>query len=246
MIALVLLAAGVLTLAVGVALMVAGGRAGSEPAATGHGDWADGEPSRARPGVVVGALLATLGVVLGGSGAVVLVVSPGGSGERVVAADDRADSTAMKPRASTTAETPSTSEITTTTQTTTITQSIESPSASEGNPRGSGDLGLSTPITRPSCDGRGIVVLHSAVTPGSYESEIRTALANNPGAKYLRTDQSCPSLRQTGDNGNIIYAVYRDSGYTRAEVCADVAVAPGGAYGRWLDTTRDPSQLVTC
>lgn len=246
MIALILLAAGVLTLVAGIALMVAGGRAGSEPAVTGYADWADAGPGRTRPGVVVGALLATLGVVLGGSGVVVLATNSGGGAERVVAADDRADSTPMTPWTSTTGETASTSEIATATQTTTITQSAEAPAAPQENTGGSGDLGLSTPITRPSCDGRGIVVLYSAVTPGAYESEIRTALANNPGAKYLRTDQSCPSLRQRDDNGNIIYAVYRDSGYTRAEVCADVAVAPGGAYGRWLDTTSDPSQLVTC
>lgn len=124
--------------------------------------------------------------------------------------------------------------------------SSESSDSSGGDARGSGDLGLPTPITRPSCDGRGIVVLYSAVTPGAYESEIRTALADNPGSKYLRTDQSCPSLRPRDDNGNVIYAVYRESGYTRSEVCADVASAPGGAYGRWLDTTSDPSELVTC
>lgn len=109
-----------------------------------------------------------------------------------------------------------------------------------------GDLGLATPMTRPSCDGRGIVVLYSAVTPGAYESEVRSALASNPGARYLRTDQACPSLRQRDENGNVIYAVYRESGYSRAELCADVAAAPAGAYGRWLDTTSDPTVLVSC
>ena len=112
--------------------------------------------------------------------------------------------------------------------------------------RPDGDLGLPTPMTRPSCDGRGIVVLYSAVTPGAYESEIRSALASNPGARYLRTDRACPSLRQRDENGNVIYAVYRDSGYSRAELCADVASAPAGAYGRWLDTTSDPTVLVSC
>lgn len=112
--------------------------------------------------------------------------------------------------------------------------------------RPDGDLGLATPMTRPSCDGRGIVVLYSAVTPGAYESEIRSALASHPGARYLRTDQACPSLRQRDENGNVIYAVYRESGYTRSELCADVATAPAGAYGRWLDTTSDPTVLVSC
>ncbi|WP_241726948.1 hypothetical protein [Dietzia sp. SLG310A2-38A2] len=117
---------------------------------------------------------------------------------------------------------------------------------SEGGSRPYGDLGLAIPMTRPSCDGRGIVVLYSAVLPGAYESEIRTALASNPGARYLRTDQACPSLRQRDENGNVIYAVYRESGYSRAELCADVVTAPAGAYGRWLDTTSDPTVLVSC
>lgn len=109
-----------------------------------------------------------------------------------------------------------------------------------------GDLGLDTPMSRPSCDGRGIVVLYSAVTPGAYSQEIASALARNPGASYLRTDMACPSLRPRDENGNVIYAVYRASGYTRQELCADVRAAGPPAYGRWLDTTSDPSVLVTC
>lgn len=115
-----------------------------------------------------------------------------------------------------------------------------------GADSGGGDLGLSTPMTRPSCDGRGIVVLYSAVTPGAYAQEISSALAQYPGASYLRTDMSCPSLRQRDENGNVIYAVYLPSGYTTAEICADVRAAGPPAYGRWLDLTSDPSQLITC
>lgn len=111
---------------------------------------------------------------------------------------------------------------------------------------GGGDLGLSVSMTRPACDGRGIVVLYSAVTPGAYAQEISSALAQYPGASYLRTDQACPSLRQRDENGNVIYAVYRPSGYSKSELCADVRAAGGAAYGRWLDTTSDPTQLVTC
>ena len=114
------------------------------------------------------------------------------------------------------------------------------------SPEATGDLGLPTPMTRPACDGRGIVVLYSAVTPGAYAQEIATALAANPGASYLRTDMACPSLRARDENGNVIYAVYRPSGYSRQELCADVRAEGPPAYGRWLDTTSDPSQLVTC
>jgi hypothetical protein len=116
----------------------------------------------------------------------------------------------------------------------------------EGQPQTQGDLGLSTPLSRPACDGRGIVVLYSAVTPGAYAQEVGAALQRYPGASYLRTDMACPSLRQRDENGNVIYAVYRPSGYSRSELCADVRAAGGSAYGRWLDTTSDPTQLVTC
>ncbi|UVE95074.1 hypothetical protein [Dietzia sp. B32] len=109
-----------------------------------------------------------------------------------------------------------------------------------------GDLGLSTPMTRPLCDGRGIVVLYSAVTPGAYAQEISSALATYPGSSYLRTDMACPSLRPRDENGNVIYAVYQPSGYTRQELCGDVRAAGPPAYGRWLDTTSDPSALVSC
>lgn len=109
-----------------------------------------------------------------------------------------------------------------------------------------GDLGLVTPVSRPQCDGRGVVILYSAVTPGAYAEEISTALARFPGASYLRTDLACPSLRPRAENGNVIYAVYQPSGYTREELCADVRAAGPPAYGRWLDTTSDPSVLVTC
>ena len=109
-----------------------------------------------------------------------------------------------------------------------------------------GDLGLGIPMSRPACDGRGIVVLYSAVTPGAYAQEIAAALAQNPGASYLRTDMACPSLRARDENGNVIYAVYRSSGYSRQELCADVRAVGPPAYGRWLDTTSDPSVLVTC
>ncbi|MGX1769702.1 serine/threonine protein kinase [Dietzia sp. NPDC055343] len=109
-----------------------------------------------------------------------------------------------------------------------------------------GDLGLPIPMTRPACDGRGIVVLYSAVTPGDYAQEIASALEQYPGASYLRTDMACPSLRQRDENGNVIYAVYRPSGYSKQELCSDVRSAGSTAYGRWLDTTSDPSVLVTC
>lgn len=109
-----------------------------------------------------------------------------------------------------------------------------------------GDLGLSVPQTKPACDGSGIVVLHSATDPAQYVEEISSALAAHPGASYLRTDSSCPSLRQQSVEGNPIYAVYVAGGRTTSELCASVQREGGDAYGKWLDQTSDPTQIVPC
>ena len=113
-------------------------------------------------------------------------------------------------------------------------------------PMTSGDLGLPRPMSRPTCDGQGIVILGSVTTPGQYAAGVQKLLAAHPGALYLRTDQTCPSLRAATDEGNPIYAVYRLAGDTHAEVCAAVRSAGGDAYGKWLDYTTDPSVRVTC
>ena len=109
-----------------------------------------------------------------------------------------------------------------------------------------GDLGLSVPMTRPACDGTGIVLLFASVTPGAYAAEIQQALNEFPGSSYLRTDQSCPSLHQATDSGDPIYAVYRVAGHDQAEVCSAVAAAGGSAYGKWLDNTSDPDSDIAC
>ena len=125
---------------------------------------------------------------------------------------------------------------------------VTTPAAGDpGIPRGrstAGDLGLSVPMTRPACDGTGVVFLFAAVTPGAYAGEIQYALDKFPGSRYLRTDQACSSLYQSSDDGNPIYAVYRPAGSTSATLCAAVAAAGGDAYGKWLDNSTDPSQHV--
>jgi serine/threonine-protein kinase len=109
--------------------------------------------------------------------------------------------------------------------------------------RPSGDLGLSTPMSRPACDGTGIVVLGNATNPGSYPADVQRLLNEYPGASYLRTDQACPSLRQSL-NGNPIYAVYRVAGGTEADICAAVRAAGGETYGKWLDRSGDPNSYI--
>ncbi len=137
-------------------------------------------------------------------------------------------------------EAPSQSYATTTRTTTTTATTPSRPDASRVA------LNVSKPITQPACDGMGIVVLRNAVTPGKYDAEIQRGLDDFPDASYLRTDHSCPSLRQVSDEGTPIYAVYRPAGRTQAEVCAAVRRAGGDAYGKWLDTVTDPRTLMTC
>ncbi|WFN93726.1 serine/threonine-protein kinase [Gordonia sihwensis] len=98
---------------------------------------------------------------------------------------------------------------------------------------GAGDLGLPTPISRPSCNGQAVTVVYNAVTPGAYAAEIAAALARYPGAAYLRTDHSCASLKQS-ENGNPVYAVYYP-GSSPAAACATTSRLGGGAYTRRLD-----------
>ena len=109
--------------------------------------------------------------------------------------------------------------------------------------RPDGDLGLPTPMSKPRCNGQGIVVLGNVTTPGQYESGIQRLLNLHPGASYLRTDQSCPSLRQADDEGDPIYTVYRPGGTTEQQLCAGVRAAGGDAYGKVLDYTTDPAHM---
>ena len=104
---------------------------------------------------------------------------------------------------------------------------------------------MAVPISRPACDGTGIVVVANATTPGSYATEVQNYLNQYPGFSSLSTDQSCPSLRQSL-NGNPIYAVYKVAGSTLADICALRNQVGGDAYGKWLDTTSDPSTYLTC
>jgi serine/threonine-protein kinase len=112
--------------------------------------------------------------------------------------------------------------------------------------RAAGDLGLRTPISDPPCDGRTIVVLGNITTPGMYPAGVQGLLDAHPGAYYLRTDQSCPSLRQASDEGNPIYTVFEFAGRSEPEACAGVRAAGGGSYGKWLDYTHNPADPIPC
>ena len=108
-----------------------------------------------------------------------------------------------------------------------------------------GDLGLTRPMTRPACDGTGIVLLLSATNPATYQQDVQQALNDYPDAQYLRTDQSCSSLVQSL-NGNPIYAVYRPIGTDATAVCAAVTAVGGTANGRWLENSSPDEARINC
>lgn len=122
---------------------------------------------------------------------------------------------------------------------------VTQPPAATQQPQ-SGDLGLRQPISHPSCNGQGIVILGSVTTPGLYAAGVERLLDAHPGAFYLRTDQTCPSLRPATAEGNPIYAVFQLGGTTQTQVCAAVNTAGEGAYGKWLNTTTDPDYIIPC
>ncbi|MBE7193455.1 MAG: protein kinase [Gordonia polyisoprenivorans] len=124
------------------------------------------------------------------------------------------------------------------------TPSVTTPSPA-GSARAAFDLGLATPISTPTCDGTGIVVVGNAVDPSNYAGEVQGYLTAFPGSSYLRTDQTCSSLRARDDNGNPIYAVYQVAGRTTADICRLRNQIGGTAYGKWLDNTTDPTTFVT-
>ncbi len=115
---------------------------------------------------------------------------------------------------------------------TTVTETAIRPTTA----RDRNDLGLSTPITVPECNGQSILIVFNATTPGRYEEQVGAALAANPGAEYLRTDNSCSSMRQAYDDGSPIYAVYYE-GSSVAATCAKKASIGGEVYARYLDDT---------
>jgi serine/threonine-protein kinase len=129
----------------------------------------------------------------------------------------------------------------------TVTKPVAPPPTSVRPPAApAGDLGLRQPISRPRCNGQGIVILGSVTTPGLYPAGVQRLLDANPGSFYLRTDQSCPSLRQATEEGDPIYAVFRLAGTTSSQVCDAVHAAGGMAYGKWLDYQTDPGYIIPC
>lgn len=130
----------------------------------------------------------------------------------------------------------------TTTAATTTATPVPAPATTARNPA---DLGLSVPISTPACDGTAIMVVENATNPETDRDVIAGALAANPGAQYLRTDNSCPSLRQSDENGNLIYAAYIVVGQGKSAICSAFPRFPEDDYGKLLDTVSDPAVFIT-
>lgn len=115
-------------------------------------------------------------------------------------------------------ETTTTTSVATTTTTEPPTTTTTAPTTTTTVP---GDLALAGyEMVRPECVDEYIIILYSAAEPGQYESEVSEYLDKySPDAEYLRTDQSCSSLRQSV-NGNAIYAVFDGPFATPDEACA--------------------------
>ncbi|GAB3584413.1 serine/threonine-protein kinase [Calidifontibacter terrae] len=130
----------------------------------------------------------------------------------------------------------STSSSSTASRTSSPTSSSSSESVGPG-----GDLGLAQSISAPGCGGAGVVVLHSSASNSvdQQRSDVTAALAQFPGASYMRP--SCGSIRSIKD-GQQIYTVYAPTTVAdpdEAGLCAAVkpyaTASAGSPYGKFLD-----------
>lgn len=108
-----------------------------------------------------------------------------------------------------------------------------------------GDLGLAQPMLRPPCDDTYITVLASALDPATDATVVADALARYPGSEYLKTIETCPSLRPAVD-GAEIYVVYFGPFLTEAEACAGRSAGPSDAYVRMLSLTVPDTHRILC
>jgi hypothetical protein len=109
-----------------------------------------------------------------------------------------------------------------------------------------GDLAIfGAPMQQPPCDGSFITIVASAVLPDRYTRTVSDALSTYQGSMYLRTDQTCPSLRLS-INGNSIYSIFYGPFSNSADACGARQFGPTGSYVRRLSTTDPPEHVVKC
>lgn len=109
-----------------------------------------------------------------------------------------------------------------------------------------GDLAIAgRPMQRPACNGSYITILASAIGEQASAVGIEAVLDDYPGANYLRTDQTCPSLNASVD-GQPIYVVYFGPFGDDEDACDARADGPDGAYARLLSDDVGPDHSVPC
>ena len=151
------------------------------------------------------------------------------------------------PETSTTAVPTSVPETTTSSTTTSSTTTVPVPTApGAGDDAVPGDLAIEGhPMQRPGCDDSYITILASAVGDQATPTGIASVLDAYPGSEYLRTDQTCSSLRADVD-GEPIYVVYFGPFAFASDACTARAEGSDGAYAKQLSNDVPPDQVVNC
>ena len=111
---------------------------------------------------------------------------------------------------------------------------------------GEDPLGVGAPLENQACEGQVLVVLASSGAPSTYVSDLTKKTDDVPGARYLRTDQSCDAF-YPDLNGQPIYAMYIGPFDSTEEACEerDAAGIPG-AYVRTLESGRRKPDVCSC
>jgi len=100
------------------------------------------------------------------------------------------------------------------------------------------------PISQPACDGQYVTILAS--TKDTTASAMEYALKNQfPGAHYLRSDQSCPSLNVGASDGSPLYRIFVGPFADPAAACAARAQSTQGAFVKRI-SNESPLHAVTC
>lgn len=109
-----------------------------------------------------------------------------------------------------------------------------------------GDLAVpGRPMQRPPCDGGYITVLASPIGSQATGPGVGAVLGQYPGSEYLRTDQTCPSLRPDAD-GDPIYVIFYGPFAFDTDACTAREDGPGDAYVRRLSDELGPDHSVSC
>lgn len=102
-----------------------------------------------------------------------------------------------------------------------------------------GDLGISTPISYPTCDDSVMIVYGTSWNTATDAAEVEKLLQAHPGSSYMRTDLSCRAFTgpsTANSEGEYVYVVYSVESSPDA---ACKAISGTSNYGRILSNSRD-------